>query len=60
MRVRWSDVGDPREFACAVLLRESPDIDPETMRRSVWTVERLTIMGVTEALVVRQCAQMRR
>ena len=43
MRVVWQDVPDPGAFACAVLAREAPDIDPETMRRSTWVVEKMPL-----------------
>jgi len=46
MDVIWSDVGDPAAFACAVLAREAPDINPEAIRRSAWAVETLPLRGI--------------
>lgn len=47
--VVWQEMGDPWEFACAVLGREAPDIDPETLRRSVWAVETMRLRDITLA-----------
>jgi len=49
VRVAWQPVADPRAFACAVLERESPDIDPESMRRSAWAVETMRLDAIVLA-----------
>jgi hypothetical protein len=56
VRVAWQTVDDPRAFACAVLARESPDIDPESMRRSTWALEtmRLDAIVLAPGVVERQ------
>ena len=56
MRAVWQDVDDPAAFACAVLARESPDISPDTMRRSAWALEtmRLDQIVLAPGVIERQ------